>query len=466
MGGENQPPRTFLAVDEINLPEGERLSSQVRIRWWGDDPDGYVDGYEFCQGDFAGCEWTNAGMTTDTILVLPIPQGNDYADVEFTVRAYDNEGLRDPVGASTTFPIKNSPPDLALITADLPSDTTYGIMSFGWEASDPDGEENLNYIEFTVNDTSNTWIQVDPDISYLTLDISDDSMNEAEARIYVGRALSTTELVINGLKINARNTLYIRSVDQALAKSPVQEVEWHVKRQNSNILVVNDNTLMNSESILNEHLGYLRQLGFDNIDYLDLSNTHHPERTHLNTTQNETLIRQFQRWDHVYWVSDSFTRRIQFASRFLTGFFDNGGTMFVSSPTGNYSDQNATVQFLPISHMRPLPEGANNYQIGRNAVIKPANSNTGLTELIRNLTSLDRNSMPIVPLGDATVLYEAPYTDSNNYFGEPYYLPIAVLSNERNLGFFGMDLTILTEEEDLIDALDYILKQQLNFELR
>ena len=50
---QNQPPKTYLTVNSINLPEDDRLNSQTRISWWGDDPDGYIVGYEIYIGDNA-----------------------------------------------------------------------------------------------------------------------------------------------------------------------------------------------------------------------------------------------------------------------------------------------------------------------------------------------------------------------------------------------------------------------------
>ena len=47
---DNRPPDTQLSVrdDSLldNLSEDDRLVSTVRITWTGDDPDGFVKGYE------------------------------------------------------------------------------------------------------------------------------------------------------------------------------------------------------------------------------------------------------------------------------------------------------------------------------------------------------------------------------------------------------------------------------------
>ncbi|HBQ59642.1 MAG TPA: hypothetical protein DD671_08465, partial [Balneolaceae bacterium] len=111
---ENLPPKTSLTLNEINLPEGERLVSQVNISWWGDDPDGFVAGYEFYIGDPAEAAEDDWSFTqnTDSTFILPIPEGSTYANVQFNVRAVDNDGAKDPEPPSLTFPIRNTEPTL------------------------------------------------------------------------------------------------------------------------------------------------------------------------------------------------------------------------------------------------------------------------------------------------------------------------------------------------------------------
>lgn len=55
---ENQLPKTFLTVNDINRSEDARLSSQINISWWADDPDGYIDGYEYAINDTSEGAWS------------------------------------------------------------------------------------------------------------------------------------------------------------------------------------------------------------------------------------------------------------------------------------------------------------------------------------------------------------------------------------------------------------------------
>ena len=48
---DNQAPDTHTVADTIIRFGDDRLESEVVVRWWGDDPDGVVAGYEFTFGD-------------------------------------------------------------------------------------------------------------------------------------------------------------------------------------------------------------------------------------------------------------------------------------------------------------------------------------------------------------------------------------------------------------------------------
>ena len=61
----------------------------------------------------------------------------------FKVRAIDNDGAKDPVGASLEYPIINSSPSAKFKPNEIPADTMFGIASFGWTIDDPDGLPNV-----------------------------------------------------------------------------------------------------------------------------------------------------------------------------------------------------------------------------------------------------------------------------------------------------------------------------------
>src|SRR5262245_19956351 len=87
----NIPPETFTVVDTIIRLGDNRFNSQVEVSWWGDDPDGYVAGYEYTFDSLISenTEW-HFTIKQDSVFLLPTPPGQDTLDFKFHVRAIDN----------------------------------------------------------------------------------------------------------------------------------------------------------------------------------------------------------------------------------------------------------------------------------------------------------------------------------------------------------------------------------------
>ncbi|MDI6403024.1 hypothetical protein QLX67_13540, partial [Balneolaceae bacterium ANBcel3] len=393
---ENIPPSTYLTMEDVNLEDDNgqrRLVSQIHISWWGDDPDGYVIGYEYVitEKDWEytrdtehQVEWTFT-QQTDSVFVLPIPPGEDISDVRFTVRAIDNEQLRDPDGASVIFPIRNSPPTIQLhktVTPqhdmEVPPDTTFQVASFGWTADDPDGEDNLSHYEVAVNDTTQGWLEMPVDASFLTVLVDQSDAQSASASVYIGRSLRPSDLRLNHFQLNNRNTFYIRAIDKALAVSEVDTVSWYMKEQTSNVLFINDFPGSVGDEALPFHMELLQTLGIETFDYLDTRDgvasggRKAPLSEAFHRPVDPTLNKMLSQWDHIYWISGDLDRNITYALRSTLTFFENGGTMFVNVPTKNIPDNDAVLDFLPFEKVAEPPAGFNGYQILNNQWLVPS----------------------------------------------------------------------------------------------
>jgi hypothetical protein len=479
---ENIPPTTSLTVNEINLPEGERLISQVNISWWGDDPDGYVVGFEFFIGegaDDAGAEWT---FTTrnDSIFVLPIDEGELDANVRFTVRAVDNLGAVDPDPPSLVFPIRNSPPSITFVNTELPPDTTFRIVSFGYRASDPDGDANLNRVEIALNDTTTpgSWKEIPLNIDLVTLRV-DDTLPTPIAEVFIGRAANSTDITFNTVNVNNENTFYVRAIDNAAAVSEVKEHTWFVKEQTSRILFLND--YHGPQSAVREalHLGLLAQIGFDQIDYMNISDrAPRPggQRVLLSAAFPDrslgapTINMMFAEWDHIYWLSNDLNRNIGYALEMTLDFFDNGGTMFVNIPTRFIQDDNPLLEFLPFERVQPVPAGQSTFVIPSDSLLIPDAfvSNPPFLKTRQLITAVN----PIVPFGESISLFEAPFRvrdpfgTTTDYNGPKL---VSALSPDQSVLFFGLDLDIFTrptdnDPSDLPGLLQLFLIETLGFQ--
>ncbi len=481
---ENQPPRTFLTVDNIAIDEDNRLSSRVDISWWGDDPDGYIVGYEYAIGDTSEGSW-NFTTRTDSTFILPISPGEETDDVLFAVRAIDNDDAVDPVGASVVFPLRNSPPTTELNPLELPPDTTYGVFSFGWNISDPDGRATILRTEIAVNDTTNGWTEIpieseDQENFFVTFVVNDHSQTTADAELYLGRSFRATGETLNGFQLNSDNTFYVRTVDRALAQSEVEETTWHLKQQTSNILVLNDYAGSVSQTKLNFHVAELQNLGFD-VDVIDISGGTGlqggivPLSSAFPRVIQPTLSVALSEWDHIYLFSSGLTRNINYAQEILDRFFSEDGTFFASIPITRDQSRldDPLFNFLPISSFVEVSGSQIGFRIQNNAEIFSMAGGPNL----RNTGGINTEIWPFETAGGGTSLYEADLLlrltggRLQEYEGTS---TISAMNSEGNFVFFGMDLTEVevaaddenngdNETDGLRELLEELLINRLGF---
>ncbi len=449
---ENMPPSTSFTVNEINLPEGERLVSQVNISWWGDDPDGYVVGFEFYIGDPTDVSDEDWEFTTrnDSTFVLPIEEGQQDADVQFTVRAIDNDDARDPDPPSLIFPITNSPPSVSFNSFETPPDTTYRISSFGFTASDPDGEENLNRVEVALNDTTseNAWKDIGLGFSLITLRI-DDTVADPEAEILLGRSASPSGLILETVNLNDDNELFIRAIDNAGAISNVISYEWFVKQQTSRVLFLNDFQGSAGPSRVQLHADLLAANGITEFDYIDISDGNPtggrrvllsqalPDRSLSNPTTNLMLAE----WDHIYWISNDLRRNIGYALEITSEFFEQGGTMFVTMPTTFIASDEPSIQFLPFERVVPRPTDNRRFEIASGSTLTP---DIGIDDPpVISFRRRQQTYPPIEPFAESLPLFEAdfdifdPFTNTREPFDGSRL--VGATDPDENLIFFGID---------------------------
>jgi hypothetical protein len=248
--GQNAP-ETQLSFEVINLSGQNRLNSSVKLSWFGTDLDGYIEAYEFSLDEI---NWVHT-LLQDSTFVFDIPPGQDSVDIDFYVRAIDNDGLTDPSPAYLRVPLINTPPSAAFLDDRGPGDTAFIAATFFWNASDPDGNESLKEVQIKVN--NNAWQTIDRKQNLITL-LPDTSTitGEAISKIYYGTSTAAATNNISGLRANDNNRLYIRAIDIADAISPVDTSEvfyFRAKTPGVNTLWLSGH----GESTTAEYKGYL-----------------------------------------------------------------------------------------------------------------------------------------------------------------------------------------------------------------
>lgn len=260
---EGSAPDTKIAVEAINLDGENRLRSQVRLSWFGTDIDGYIAGYEISL-DNQTWAYTEA---QDSTFLFDLPSGQITADIDFYVRAIDNDGLTDPSPAYLQVPIQNTAPEARFINDRGPKDTAFCAATFFWTANDADGNQTISTVELRFNDGD--WFEVSKSQNLLSflLDTAASGSN-ATAQLYYGTQSNAQTLAVNGLNANGNNTLYIRATDIAGATSAIDTAtSFYFKNKTPGISLLWVNG--HAQSIGQQYKGYLdaANLTYDALNF-------------------------------------------------------------------------------------------------------------------------------------------------------------------------------------------------------
>jgi hypothetical protein len=482
---ENQPPDTELSVQDTslvdNIDEGDRLQSTVSASWSGTDPDGYVPAFEIrywpARQPAPDDGWTRT-TANDSLVLLPIPEGQENSNVVFQVRAIDQDSTRDPTPARTVFPIRNAPPTLRLVERELPPDTTFPVVSFAWEADDPEGAESLDRVEISLND-STSFTPLAPEIDFVTfvaseIDRSSAATATTTAEVYAGESFQNTGKTVPGLRLNGDNTLYVRSVDQTdttstLVRYPSRPQDaWYVRKPQSQVLFVNDFRTSTASNIQAYHLPILNDYlpANSRADVWDLSYPTGDTRSALLPPAAEpTLRRTLALWDYIYWMTKDATstigeKNLPLAAGVMDLFFEQGGRLFVNVPanlvTATYEQQNPAVTLLPAAEVFPTDvdslkpgspgEGQRpRLTLPRNARVEPVRTVPGVGEKLPALqTRLPTKDVYPYKVGSNTIpLYAGNFRYENSNGNErPWPGPstLASISQDRRVALLALPL--------------------------
>lgn len=342
----NQPPKTFTVVDTIIRSGNDRLTSTVVINWWGTDPDGFVDGYEFTFDPNPGpaTVW-NFTKRTDSTFLLTVPAGNDSFDFRFTVRAIDNFGLRDPNPASVRYPVKNSAPDADFVypaTGGNPLAggfplVSYPVLQYSWQGSDPDGLNTLEFYELVLNDTnqSGNIFSLSSTFTEVILEAENLTGTGSACRVYPGQNENPLATRMQGLVFEDSNRVYLRAVDQSGARSDWKESRpTFVKRPQSRFLVVNaygtdPNPDLNAANIATLYQTELNAIGISNYDQVRIFERQGNNFINLSAN-NRTQAKVFGLFEQIMLIGPDFDIGIVFTQNTMGRFLDGGGRLLVS----------------------------------------------------------------------------------------------------------------------------------------
>lgn len=418
----NLAPDTYTIADTIIRFGDNRLESEVKLEWWGDDADGFITGYEFT---FDGLitETTNWIYTEnqDSTFILAPPAGEDSADYVFTIRSIDNNGEKDPTPARLIIPVKNSPPTIVIVYGVNKPVKSFPVLKFYWEANDPDGEENLNHFELYFNDTTGTPYILDKTVSSAIFEAQDPTIIDLICNVYQNAATIPNAVLLNGLKSNSWNKLFIRAVDQSDAKSSFTISDSvYIKKVNSNLLLVNGYSTTANESFYGSKLMNNGISIFDTIQIFEAIAGAYTQQSADNITQGKV----FDIFDVIIWFSNSADNSFSLAQKTTEAFFNSGGKMLMSvyisssfDPLSNFLDftpiaslvdpvdttliLDLGAQLIPLDISYPVLQGTS--IVG---IVKPINLQIGSAPLYdAQLTAKDNITLTFTPWsGNSTVI--------------------------------------------------------------
>lgn len=304
----NHPPQTFFWIyPDSTISAG---ISKQEIRWWGEDPDGYVIGYLVAVvPDIAVIPTPDTltyffVTTTDSVISFPLRQKRETflvaihaIDNTFNVRlpsmapvklspfAYWDKngngtfdggdvrldglaGAMDQGGAKQQFPTINTPPTIEYVYDEAdptsiaqPPQSTFTVASFSWEGHDLDGDETISAYRVSLNDsTFGNSVTVTSGFTTVTLAVprsrSDAAGSTVDADVLLGSSPNLRVVgTVHGMKLDAPNALYVEAIDVAGDSSrqflhfPSAGRTWFVRKPRGSLLVVSDYTKTDSSVV-------------------------------------------------------------------------------------------------------------------------------------------------------------------------------------------------------------------------
>lgn len=382
----NSAPETYLSLfpDSIISPHITR----IKITWWGDDPDGLIQGYRF---SFDSTNWTYSEGNDSTFQLVIV--GND-STFRFWVAAVDDKGNIDPTPASNLFPVYNSPPAVTFNAGTSIPDTSFPVATFAWTGTDPDGNSSISKYYYALNDTSN-WNELAASVSSITLRQN------------------------NGIVPGQNNKLYMKVKDIAGIYSPVVTMPdsgrtWYVRPVIGKILLIDDYpaSLVDNSSAEAFYRSILDTLPFAHSE-LDIKVN---GGSNIPKIKNPMFVETLKLFECVIWYGNRGSANeqnpnYQLATETLPFYLAAGGKLFFSAGFPNSIDAGFNpVEFAPVdsvtfyqvtgaTQQTPTIVIDNNYP---ELTIGPTNSPDRIRGIIQKPSAKVIYKMPFNPTYDTT----------------------------------------------------------------
>ncbi len=452
----NQEPDTRIALEKIDLSGEDRLNSIVTLNWFGSDKDGFVIGYEL---SFDGESWEFVTVS-DSTFVFSIQAGSDTVDIDFFVRAVDDQEDRDPSPAYLSIPLKNTAPTVVFDMDLLPQDTVNSVLSLSWTANDLDGVQTIDSTLIRIN--GGPWYPLNQDADFVSLiPENPDVAGSGNALVYYGSTTPETNL-LSGIVVGDTNRIEVKVVDIAGSSSiPASAGPFFVRAKTSDLLVIGANAAtpagFYSSIINNVYTG-----GFDFVDYGFNAGENQPR------FWNPSFKLLISLYDKVFLYSDQTTYTdaqtsqdqlvLEFGASALQEYLNEGGKAFITtSLPANLATTSSVFQTMPMDSLSSASGQATMNIDTTLTAQEPEYDDLRTSEFVLGLD-------PFYPTADAEVMYTAGLTANGGWTGPGEIAARRKLNGNINQVFFAIELhKVNNDPTALNDLFDQILNNDFNW---
>lgn len=404
----NQPPETQIYLESINLTGEDRINSVVDLHWYGTDEDGYVTGYEI---SFDQQTWVYLEQL-DSTFNFSITPGSDTVDINFYVRAVDDQGIVDPTPAYLKIPLKNTPPEVQFDDALMPPDSVQSVVSLSWTAFDLDGTETIDSVFVRAN--NGPWYYINPIRSFMSIiPTNTGATGVIDGTVYFGTN-DPQPLTMDGLIVNDTNRFYVKVKDIAGSESPADSSDAiFIKQQTSDLLVIGAHNT-GPEAF---YFGVLDNVypSYDFWDFTLGSGAYQPK------FWNPTFTLVLSLYDKIIMYTDDNTYVNQqtglnqlvlsSAATSISDFIANGGKALISSKFPSNIDPNSAL--FEVMPMDSISSSSGQAFIGLDSLFVSQVPEYDDLQPSSFILSMD----PFYPTADAEVIFRANLETSGGWTG-------------------------------------------------
>lgn len=448
----NQPPETKISINEINLEGEDRLSTTVTLNWSGTDQDGFVKGFEF---SFDQEKW-HYTERTDSTFNFTVTSESQYEDIEFNIRAIDNDDLRDPDPAQLNIPIKNTPPTAQFQGNEMPEDTAFTVFPLSWKAADPDGEGNIDSVFVRVN--SGPWQYFSPNIRFLTLVPGDpEGEGKMESKVYAGLQPELVAPQMEGLRLNAKNEFYLKVKDIAGATSEVDTAgPFYVTNQTSDLLVLGAGSGNPDPSDIYKPI--LRDV-YDGFDFIDL---YENNQGYLTQFWNSVFSLHIRLYDKLFIYSDGAEVDgeliLESSASALQEYLNDQNKLLITSSFPR--DLASTSPVFNFSPMDSFTSSEGQARIRKDSLLVPEENRWDTLQS----SNIVVGATPFYPKNSADVMHTAQLQKLNNWEGPDEIIAATKTNGNINQVFSAVELHQMNgKPENLKSFFEQILANEFDW---